>query len=189
MSGSRNTLLLRVHRGDERAARELWDGLAPALVASVRAAHPSAPAEDAVQEAFLALLAMRRGDVKKVADARAWMHRLARNAAVNMMRGDGRRRARERAASGDERTNVSPERDAIDLGVLDEAQREVVVLRHVAQLTFDQIALVLDEPRSTLASRYQAAVTRLRREIEPERCERVEERAEGGRPCATKASI
>lgn len=184
-----NTLLLRVHRGDERAARELWDGLAPALVASVRAAHPAAPAEDAVQEAFVALLAMRRGDVKKVADARAWMHRLARNAAVNMMRGDGRRRARERAASSAERVQAGGADDRVDLSVLDNGQREVVVLRHVAQLTFDQIALVLDEPRSTLASRYQAAVTRLRVNLEPACCGRVQERAEGGRPCATKASI
>ncbi|MCH8271418.1 MAG: hypothetical protein IH985_09460, partial [Planctomycetes bacterium] len=48
---------------------------------------------------------------------------------------------------------------------INQDQREVVLLRHAAGLTFDQIALALDLNRHTAASRYRAAIARLRREL------------------------
>lgn len=43
--------------------------------------------------------------------------------------------------------------------------REVIYLKHVAGLTFDQLAVALDVNRSTLASRHRQGVELLRKRL------------------------
>jgi DNA-directed RNA polymerase specialized sigma24 family protein len=48
------------------------------------------------------------------------------------------------------------------MAAISEDDREVLLFRHVADLSFRQIAEILGEPRSTIASRYTAALDRIR---------------------------
>ena len=45
--------------------------------------------------------------------------------------------------------------------------REVLLLRHGAQLTFDQLAEVVGLPRGTVVARHAAALERLRSQLAP----------------------
>ena len=59
------------------------------------------------------------------------------------------------------------------LSQLPTAQREVIVLKIWAELTFAQIAQALDESINTVASRYRYGIEGLRRHLEPTDYERV----------------
>ncbi|MBX9735695.1 MAG: RNA polymerase sigma factor, partial [Phycisphaerales bacterium] len=99
-----------------------------------------------------------------------WLLRMARNELYNLNRGEGRLRRRQVAAAR-ERIEATPNTQphvalgelAIWINRLSDDHREVLLLRHVAGLTFDQIAIALDEPRTTGASRYQSALLALRK--------------------------
>ena len=45
--------------------------------------------------------------------------------------------------------------------------REVLILRHAAGLTFDQIATATETPRSTIATRHAAALRALHQSLAP----------------------
>jgi len=133
-------------------------------------------AEDAVQEAF-ARLCRRRGEPP--ARAVPYAFAAVRNAAIDQLR----RRPPDRADGHDASIfNGSPPpgpaaaaadaeitrllREAV--GELPEGDREVVVMRLYANLTFDQMAEALAEPLPTVASRYRRAVRKLE-----DRCRRL----------------
>lgn len=164
-------LLTAFRRGSDRAARRLLALHGPAMAASARAVLPPADgrADDAVQQVLLALLDRPARELRTVRDARAYLCRAARHAALNMARADRRRRARdlarERAPSGEPGRDPELTR-AVD--ALTPEHREVVLLRHTARLTFDQIALATGLPRSTVASRHAAALDQLRARLAPE---------------------
>jgi RNA polymerase sigma-70 factor, ECF subfamily len=162
-------LLLRTHAGDERAARELWARHAAALSAYARSILRSdANAEDAVQTVFCALLTCQRSELRRITDARAWLVRSTRNASLNMLRTTRRDAARLRARPPT--TPTSPNNDpdlARALDAIPRRLREIVLLRHAAGMTFDQIALATGLPRSTAAERYQAGLAALRARLNP----------------------
>ena len=163
------TLLLGTHRGERDAAVRLYRTMAPRLLAYARSLVGDDAAEDAVQQVFVKLLGLGRDEIERVEDVLPWLIRLTRNAVLNDARGNGRRRVREAEWGG--MSGASPfrllatrEHDGLlaALGEIDAAGRELIVLKHIAGLSFDQMAASLDENRSTLASRYRAAIERLR---------------------------
>lgn len=162
MSDDHRKLLRRMRRGSSAAAKRLWRDLSPGLLAHARTILPDADADDAVQQAFCAILDLDRAGAREIEDVRAWLHCVVRTRAVNLLRSERRRRQRER---GHDRP-LSPAPSNAGIAELIEAlpteQREVLVLRLHAGLTFDQIALATNIPRSTLASRHRAALDALR---------------------------
>src|SRR5205823_1000011 len=113
---------------------------------------------DAVQSVFCNLLRLDRGAIARIKDVRAYLAKAVRHAVLNAMRDAGRTAVRERlhgAAAPDVQSH-SELRTMLD-GLPDDL-REVVLLKHFAGLTFDQMAISLDENRSTLASRYRKAI-------------------------------
>ena len=52
------------------------------------------------------------------------------------------------------------------VGDLPDGQREVIVMKLYGGLTFEQIAAALDEPLSTVSSRYQRTLEQLRKNVE-----------------------
>lgn len=169
-------LLISMHAGDANAARELWSRLGPRLVAYVRAmlgrgpggALAGADADDVVQTAFTRVLLLDAARVRAIEDAGAYLAQAARRAVMNASRETSRRRRRERQGGGvaDAAASAPLTEDAgVLMAAVDELHpddREMLLLKHVACLTFDQMAVVLEENRSTIASRYRAAVGRLR---------------------------
>ncbi len=171
MRATDRQLLIRTHKGDGPAAEALWARFSPRLWAYARAiVRNPETASDIVQTVFLQLLAQPRSTIRSIDDVTSWMVRLTRNVAISHFRSERRSSARLRRLPVPQ-NDVGPDgepwlRDALD--AIPRRDREIVVLKHIAGLTFDQISLALRMNRNTAASRYRAAIDRLRNDLEPE---------------------
>lgn len=131
---------------------------------------------DLLQEIFVKL-ARDPGLLGGVRDERAFLIRLAHNAAIDLIRRCGtRERTRENFAA----ETISPFAPAHDpdehafraglaeaLAELPPDQRAVVHLKLWERLTFEQIAAALDIPQNTAASRYRYGIDKLRHRLRP----------------------
>ncbi len=170
MSQTDHELLARTHRGESAAAREFWSRFAPAMLAYARAIlrrHGGEPAAaDAVQTVLCRLLELDRRAIAQIVDVPAFLIRSTRHCALNTIRSAERTRMRESTAPSPSITSTDRS-DASGLALaaldaLDEDSRELLILKHAAGLTFDQIALALDQNRNTIAARYRRAAEFLR---------------------------
>lgn len=138
--------------------------------------HDAQAAEDVTQDAFMrahrALESFRLGE-----RFRPWFLRIVSNLAKNELRARARRaRLRDRATrwlpthhDDVERVVIDRDRWAAVRQLLDEApeaDREVLLLRHVAELSEAEMAEVLDCAPGTVKSRLSRARARLRTTIE-----------------------
>ena len=129
------------------------------------------------EQAVLATLALRIQLFDGRARFTTWLHQVAANEARMSIRSQSRR---PRPASGDERVDVTflarlstmvADRDVVDRAVssLSAIHRELLDLRDVQGLDYDEIAQVLDVPLGTVRSRLsrsrEALATALRREL------------------------
>lgn len=122
-------------------------------------------AEDVVQETLLALLTARfRGG----SSARTFIISiLVRQAALARRKSRGWLRfvARpdDRASSGSDQASADAKLDlAVLLERLSDEHREVIVMRELQAMSYDEIAAVLDVPRGTVESRLHRAREHLR---------------------------
>lgn len=135
-------------------------------------------AAEAAQEAFLSAwqgLPFFRGD----ASFSTWLYRLASNACVDFLRREGRRNAQSGPSLDDEDLNIdvpdtamSPHEAAerrelqsqIETGLqaLSPSHRQVLVLREIQQLSYDEIASVLEVDVGTVKSRISRGRKQLR---------------------------
>lgn len=162
-------LLTLTHRGDKAAAGILYARFSRPLAMFARSVlHDEFLAADVVQTVFLKILALNRREIRTIIDPFAWLVRSTRNEALNLIRTDSRARARaaRHASMRDAVTLPSystARADLLDLlNALTEDQRELIVLKHLVGLTFDQLSEALGENRSTIASRYRVAIMTLR---------------------------
>jgi RNA polymerase sigma-70 factor (ECF subfamily) len=161
-------LLLSASRGSDAAARALWEAHAPRLLAYARSiVRDHSLADDVVQEALCRALRQDARTLRAVSDVAAWLTSLVRREALNQLRSLSR--ARRRALAHAERAVRSAPPEALlstdvqrAIDRLPRRDREVLVLRHVCGLTFDQLAPATGLSRSAAASRYTAALARLR---------------------------
>lgn len=165
-------LLVALHKGSESAARELWSRHSGSMLALARAIlRDASEAEDAVQQVFCRVLTLDRRTLAQVSDARAWLAQLVRREAINQIRGQRRRAARQsrshghqnRAAGVHEPAALPADaelRQAVDR--LPRRLREIIVLKHVCGLTLDQIGVTLGLSRNTAAGRHRQAIGALR---------------------------
>lgn len=167
-SRSDHDLLLLTLRGDEAAAAELWTRWGSRLIAFatglLRHDGGHAAACDVVQTVFCRILTADRDSALALRDVGSWLARAVRNESLNHMRAGDRRKARlaaltHRNALSDPAA-FSDVRDALE--EIPDGLREVVLLKHAAGLTFDQMALVLGDNRNTIASRYAKALKLMR---------------------------
>ncbi|MEM7204360.1 MAG: sigma-70 family RNA polymerase sigma factor [Planctomycetota bacterium] len=128
-------------------------------------------AEDILQETWVAAL----GRPKKLRSAKAWLAQAARNLALEKRRSAGRRRRREHVAARDE---VLPATDAMverlqaqrrvadAITDLEEPYRTALLLRFFEELPPREVARRLGLPSSTVRSRIQRGIERLRGRLE-----------------------
>ena len=155
----------------------LYDGHAQALFAFLlNFTRNETDTRDVLQELFLKL-ARQPALLAGVRDERAFLIRLAHNAAIDLMRRRGTRQRHseqlavespqlfEPAASPDEQAF----RDALAaaLGELPPDQRAVAHLKLWEGLTFEEIAARLGIPPNTAASRYRYGIDKLRERLRP----------------------
>jgi RNA polymerase sigma-70 factor (ECF subfamily) len=162
----------------ERVYEEHRQGLYTLALSITRRA---AEAEDAVQEAFARLWATQAhpGDAMV-----PYVFAAVRNAALDQVRRLARMARRVQNDPFGDRTDEAsiynglpenPETSAIDaeqhrrvrqaVDELPQAEREVIVLKIYAGLTFDEMAQTLGEPLPTVASRYRRALEKLSRMV------------------------
>ena len=163
-------LLEKARAGDQEAFGELvalYEKKVYALTLRM-CKHPEDAAE-AAQEAFLAAwqgLKFFRGD----ASFSTWLYRLASNACVDLMRKESRHKAAAGPSLNDEETylevaddSATPQelaerselREQIEEGLqsLSPEHREVLILRELHQLSYEEIAQTLNLDSGTVKSR------------------------------------
>jgi RNA polymerase sigma-70 factor (ECF subfamily) len=145
----------------------------PALVLFARQWSANrADAEDAVQDGFLKFWTNR----ERAHDPVPYLYACVRTAAMDHGRGQRRRETRQRETARLDEASFEPALDRSErqariesaLAQLPGDQREVVVLKIWAELTFAQIGQTLGISPNTAASRYRLALARLGTELEQE---------------------
>jgi RNA polymerase sigma-70 factor (ECF subfamily) len=168
-----------VSRSDELALAELYDRYGAAAYALARrVVRDTSLAEDAVQEAFLAVWRGADRFVPGRAGAAVWLMTIVHRRAVDLVRREQRRRSdvldEEQAARADpgstEQTvwlNLERERVQNALGRLPDAHRELLELAYYGGFTQSQLATRLGRPIGTIKSQMFAALSHLRRILDP----------------------
>lgn len=130
-------------------------------------------AEDATQEVFLKLIETR--ELPEPPRFKAWLYRVAVNQALQLRREEARRARREEAASRFQ-TGEAPMADSIseadsierlrrEIDALEPELQQAVLLRYQHDLSFEEIAEVLDKPQGTVSRHVFEAREQLKRRL------------------------
>ncbi len=167
-------LICRCQGGDEAALRELVAKYSPGLRFYLhKLTRDADAADDLLQETWWDAY-RKLGTLQNPVAFAAWLYRIARDKAYRLLR----RRPRETLetdghlpdvpAAADEEADFCADDVERVRRALDELQpehREVILLWFVEQLTYEQIAAVIDRPVGTVRSRIHYAKQRLRQTL------------------------
>jgi RNA polymerase sigma-70 factor (ECF subfamily) len=179
--------MVRYQRGDRQAFAELVERYhTPIYNFALRQLRNPSLAEDATQEVFLRLV-LRAAEFKHEARLSTWLYTIARNHCVDEMRKLSYRRhasldqpadpaeaagPRLAEALADPSPSASVERSAVSAELslrivaavdeLSDEQREVFLLRQLANLPFKDIAEITGAAENTVKSRMRYALERLK---------------------------
>ncbi|MEA2243719.1 MAG: hypothetical protein QOD24_3275 [Solirubrobacteraceae bacterium] len=176
---SDTTLLAQARAGDAAAFATVYDRHAAAAYGLARRMMRStSAAQDVVQEAFISLWRTDSYCAEK-GSLRSFVLGIVRNRAIDELRKERRRSDRERSddtvvarLEAADRTDVEVEqRDSerflrAALTTLPDAQQRALELAFFGGLTYNEIALRLDEPIGTIKGRIRLGLEKLRAEIE-----------------------
>lgn len=167
-------LLVCAAQGDERAWREILDRYAPRVFALARSRFQSGElAEEITQSVFVTISTkLAGGEYSEKGRFEPWLFRVA----MNRIRDEARRAKRHARPTDPEAFGgVTAPSEAVrganddDLASLRQgisqlpaADQEIIHLRHQGQMSFRQIAELLDEPLGTLLARHHRALRKLR---------------------------
>jgi len=165
-------------RSDEVALAELYDRYGRAAYGlALRVLRDEALAEDAVQEAFLALWRGAARFLPERGKASTWILTLVHRRAVDAVRREQRRRAEPLPAAEEaspagvhEELWLRLERERVQaaLAQLPDRQREALELAYWGGFTQSELAERLGEPLGTIKSRMFTGLARLRELLEGE---------------------
>lgn len=152
---------------DADQLQEIYDGHAAALVLYAR--RWCAAPDDALQEALIDLAGQR----PPPGDPVAWIYQAVRWRAMNQARGEQRRDQHQRAAAQAQDewfapatgSGLEPQEIQHLLETLPSLDREILVARIWGDLSFAQIAAVVEKPLSTVHRRYTASLQTLQIQI------------------------
>ena len=167
-----NDCMRRMQSGDKQALREVYEAYLAYIYSIVlQVVGSKEDAEDVTSEFFIKLW--------KLADTyqpgtghKTWLATIARNMAIDLLRKKKREVVVEEFTDYEEEnaSNDNVEQEVISDISLKEAlenlkqnEREVVNLKIMGEMTFQEIAGILKIPIGTVTWRYQNAVKKLRR--------------------------
>jgi RNA polymerase sigma-70 factor (ECF subfamily) len=170
---SDEALVLMAARSEEQALAELYDRYGRAAYGlALRVLRDPSLAEDAVQEAFLALWNTAARFVPEKSSASTWILTLVHRRSVDVVRREQRRRAdtlehapepaTEGGADEDAWLRLQRERVQEALRLLPDAQREALELAYYGGLSQSELAERLGQPIGTIKSRMFHGLSRLR---------------------------
>ena len=167
-------LLTAVGAGDREALDELYGhtrGAVYAAALGVLGNHHEA--QDVTQEAFVRIWENAPG-YRSQGSPMAWMLTITRNLALMALRREGRKEELspeewEAIPAGEER-ETAEDRMALRaaLASLDSEERQVILLHAVSGLKHREIAALLGRPLSTVLSKYQRGLKKLKKQLEGE---------------------
>jgi RNA polymerase sigma-70 factor (ECF subfamily) len=142
-------------------------------------------AEDAVQEAYTRAW-QRWSTISSYEEPEAWIRTVAYRVSVNSWRkARNRMTAHHRTSRDDERSELSPDLVALvsALRQIPEAQRRVIVLYHLVDLSIEQISHEVGAPAGTVKAR----LARGRKALAPLLSEAHDERPQAAEPATGDA--
>ncbi len=169
-----NELADRLARGEPAAFAELYDACADRLFGWL-AVHlrSAADAEDVVQETFVRL-ARSRKKLRRVENLTAYVFSIARNEVARLRKRASREQSlvRESNEADADTAHLVEQAELVEraLGRLANEQREIVELKLYGDLTLREIAEVTGLPAGTVATRYRAALVKLREVLTRDGC-------------------
>jgi len=174
VGGNNAVLAARLAAGDDRALAEIFDRLAPAVYAGARRVlGDDAAAQDVVQDVFVDLWSHPDRYDPAAGTLRTYLIVLARHRAVDVVRSELRRVARQernyRLAPGQpgptpcEEVMASEAAAAVRAAIrlLPDSQRRVVELAYFRGLTCREVANAVDIPEGTAKSRLRLGLAKL----------------------------
>jgi RNA polymerase sigma-70 factor, ECF subfamily len=174
VGGSDALLAARLAAGDDHALAEVFDRLAPVVYgAALRVLGEDSAAQDVAQDVFVELWAHPDRYDPAAGSLRTYLNVLARHRAVDVVRSELRRIARQerhyRLSPEQPHLSVSEEVTAAEAASvvraavrqLPEAQRRVVELAYFQGLTCREVARAADIPEGTAKSRLRLALAKL----------------------------
>lgn len=174
---SSGPLVDAARRGEASALTEIWQRYAPAVNGYLRGRGAAEP-DDLTSEVFIAVFERLRSFRGDEGDLRAFIFTVAHHRLVD----DLRRRTRRGPvvpydAAADDRATGSAEDEALDglqrervltlLGQLSADQRDVLLLRVVADLSLEQTAAALGKRVGAVKALQHRALGTLRRILDP----------------------
>jgi RNA polymerase sigma factor (sigma-70 family) len=170
---SDEALVALAARSEQSALAELYDRFGrPAYGLALRILRDESLAEDAVQEAFLALWRTAARFVPERGKASTWILTLVHRRAVDIVRREERRRAdaleqapeQESREAVDEEAWLRLQRERVQdaLRKLPDPQREAIELAYYGGFTQSELAERLGQPLGTIKSRMFGGLARLR---------------------------
>src|SRR5690349_12906662 len=174
MEGSDALLAAQLGAGDDRALVEAFDQLAPSVYGgALRVLGHGSAAQDVVQDVFVELWSHPDRYDPAAGSLRTYLIVLARHRAVDLVRSELRRIARQERhyrltpgqppeAPGDQALAAAMAaaiRDAVR--TLPDGQRRVIELAYFEGLTYREVALAAGIPEGTAKSRLRLALAKL----------------------------
>ena len=168
---SDEALVALAARSDEAALGELYDRHGRiAYGLALRVLRDRALAEDAVQDAFLAVWRSAAGFMPERSRARTWILTLTHRRAVDLVRREERRRTEplppgaEAGEAVEDNAWLALERERVQTALrrLPDAQREAIELAYFEGLSHSEIAERLREPLGTIKTRVRLGMQKLR---------------------------
>lgn len=171
---SDESLAARLAAGDDYALAEIFDELGPAVYGTALGIlRNNAAAQDVVQEVFVELWTRPDRYDPAAGGLRTYLRVLARHRAVDLLRSELRRLARQerhgRLTPGEFQPSPSDEVLAAEASgavraavrLLPDSQRRVVELAYYRGLTCREVAAVIGIPEGTAKSRLRLALAKL----------------------------
>lgn len=167
-----NNCMKRMQSGDRQALREVYEAYLAYIYSIVmQVVGSKEDAEDVTSEFFIKL--WRLADTYQPGNGhKTWLATIARNMAIDLLRKKKREVSVEEFADYEEEnvSNDNVEQEVISdislkgaLENLKQNEREVVNMKIMGELTFQEISGILKIPIGTVTWRYQNAVKKLRR--------------------------
>lgn len=167
-----NSCMERMKSGDKQALREIYEAYIGYIYSIVlQVVSSKEDAEDVTSEFFIKL--WKLADTYQAGNGhKAWMATIARNMAIDLIRKRNRETVVDDFVDYEEENASSDnvEQEVIEDISLKEAlerlkpnEKEVVNLKIMGELTFQEISNVLKIPMGTVTWRYQNAINKLRR--------------------------
>lgn len=169
----------RIRQGDKDALKDIYTAYAGFLFHLILGILKNREnAEDVTSEFFIKLWDIADRYVPGTGH-RAWLTRIARNMSIDYLRAHKREIPKDVSEEGEELTGEygtesagedETAKEAIAnisvqeaLEKLKPAEREVVHLKIIGDLTFEEISRILETPMGTVTWRYREAIKKLRR--------------------------